>query len=137
MNARLYSAVMRWETLLAALLLAVIIVGTLTSDVFFEGSNLTVISGVSMEKAVMALPMTLIIIAGEIDLSVASILGLVQRRAGQDLGGRAAPLALHHHHFARRRGRWVCSTASSSHGSGCRRSSSPLARSPSTAAWPT
>lgn len=83
MSVRLSNAALRWETLLAALLLAVIVTGILTSDVFFEGSNLTVILGVAMEKAIMALPMTLIIIAGEIDLSVASILGLASAVLGK------------------------------------------------------
>ena len=82
MNVRLNSVIMRWETLLGALLVAVIISGTLTSDVFFEGSNLTIILGVAMEKAVMALPMTLIIIAGEIDLSVESMAGLASAILG-------------------------------------------------------
>lgn len=66
----------RWETLLAVLFLAVVITGTLTSDRFFHGSNAAVVISNSMEKAIMALPMTLIIVAGEIDLSVASTMGL-------------------------------------------------------------
>ena len=73
----------RWETLLVALLLGVIAAGSLTSDVFFRGSNLSLILGAAMEKAVMALPMTLIIIAGEIDLSVASTLGLASAVMGE------------------------------------------------------
>jgi rhamnose transport system permease protein len=72
----------RWETLLVALLLGVIVAGILTSDDFFEGSNASLILGTSMEKAVMALPMTLIIIGGEIDLSVASTLGLASAVMG-------------------------------------------------------
>lgn len=83
MSASMTRLALRWETLLTALLLAVILVGALTSDVFFEGSNVTVILGVAMEKAIMALPMTLIIIAGEIDLSVASILGLASAVLGK------------------------------------------------------
>jgi len=83
MSAQLTRLALRWETLLTALLLAVILTGALTSDVFFEGSNVTVILGVAMEKAIMALPMTLIIIAGEIDLSVASILGLASAVLGK------------------------------------------------------
>ena len=43
---------------------------------FGQGSTITLITTNSMEKALMALPMTLIIISGEIDLSVASTLGL-------------------------------------------------------------
>lgn len=76
-------ALVRWETLLVALLLGVILAGVLTSDVFFRGSNLSLILGASMEKAVMALPMTLIIVAGEIDLSIASTLALSSAVMGE------------------------------------------------------
>ena len=65
-----------WEALLLAMLLALIAIGWATSDVFGQGSTITLITTNSMEKALMALPMTLIIISGEIDLSVASTLGL-------------------------------------------------------------
>lgn len=66
----------RWETLLVVLLIALLAWGTARSSFFLEGSNFTIASSTFMERALMALPMTLIIIAGEIDLSVASILGL-------------------------------------------------------------
>jgi rhamnose transport system permease protein len=65
-----------WEVLLLAMLLALIATGWGTSDVFFQGSTISLITTNIMEKALMALPMTLIIISGEIDLSVASTLGL-------------------------------------------------------------
>lgn len=66
----------RWETLLVALLIVLLAWGTARSSFFLDGSNFTIASSTFMERALMALPMTLIIIAGEIDLSVASILGL-------------------------------------------------------------
>lgn len=66
----------RWETLLAVVLVSLVILGSAVSDVFFQGSSFTLIASTVMEQAIMALPMTLIIIAGEIDLSVASTLGL-------------------------------------------------------------
>lgn len=66
----------RWETLLVALLVALLAWGAARSSFFLDGSNFTIASSTFMERALMALPMTLIIIAGEIDLSVASILGL-------------------------------------------------------------
>ncbi len=72
----------RWETLLVALLLAVISFGAARSPVFWEWSNASLIVSSAIEKAIMALPMTLIIIAGEIDLSVASILGLASAVVG-------------------------------------------------------
>jgi len=50
--------------------------GTSLSPYFLTGFNASSLTRDLMEKAIMALPMTLIIIAGEIDLSVASTLGL-------------------------------------------------------------
>ncbi len=75
-------ALARWETLLVALLIATTAFGAARSDVFLEGSNLSLITATIMERAIMALPMTLIIIAGEIDLSVASTLGLASAVLG-------------------------------------------------------
>ncbi|GAC1359502.1 MAG: ABC transporter permease [Ktedonobacteraceae bacterium] len=81
-----------WETLLIALLVVVASVGTSLSPYFLTGSNLSLMTQDIMEKAIMALPMTLIIVAGEIDLSVASMLGLssvivgVTWKAGLPLG---------------------------------------------------
>jgi rhamnose transport system permease protein len=67
---------MRWETLLFFLLISALIWGSARSPFFWDGSNFTGATSTFMERAIMALPMTLIIISGEIDLSVASILGL-------------------------------------------------------------
>jgi rhamnose transport system permease protein len=73
----------RWEGLLVALLLALIVAGALSSDVFLQGSSVSLILTTIMERALMALPMTLIIISGEIDLSVASTLGLASAVLGK------------------------------------------------------
>ena len=72
----------RWETLLVALLVATLVWGSVRSEFFLEGSNFKGATSVFMERAIMALPMTLIIISGEIDLSVASILGLASAVLG-------------------------------------------------------
>jgi rhamnose transport system permease protein len=66
----------RWETLLAILLLAFIALGSSISPYFLTASNFSILTDQLMEVAIMALPMTLIIIAGEIDLSVEGMLGL-------------------------------------------------------------
>ncbi|MBO0771936.1 MAG: ABC transporter permease [Actinobacteria bacterium] len=66
----------RWETGLAVLLLLVVVLGAAASPQFLTTSNLFNLLVTSGEVAIMALPMTLIIISGEIDLSVASILGM-------------------------------------------------------------
>jgi rhamnose transport system permease protein len=72
-----------WEVLLLAMLLALIATGWATSGVFAQGSTVSLIITNIMEKALMALPMTLIIISGEIDLSVASTLGLASAVLGK------------------------------------------------------
>ncbi len=58
------------------LLLVAIVIGSSLSPYFFTGFNVASLTRDLMEKAIMALTMTLIIITGEIDLSVASVLGL-------------------------------------------------------------
>ncbi len=65
-----------WEALLVVLLLVAIVIGSSLSPYFFTGFNVSSLTRDLMEKAIMALTMTLIIITGEIDLSVASVLGL-------------------------------------------------------------
>ena len=67
---------MRWETGLAVLVVAIVIFGASTSGQFLTSGNIFNMEVTSGEIAIMALPMTLIIISGEIDLSVASILGM-------------------------------------------------------------
>ena len=65
----------RWETALVVVLIAALLFGnatpnfTSTVTIFFVSLNMG-------EIAIMALPVTLIVITGEIDLSVASMLGL-------------------------------------------------------------
>jgi rhamnose transport system permease protein len=68
--------VLRWEALLLVLLGGTIAYGAVVSPYFLQSSNLFYISLNVGEIAIMALPLTLIVITGEIDLSVASILGL-------------------------------------------------------------
>ncbi len=73
---KLASLLKTWEALLVVLLLVSILLGSLLSPYFLSGFNFYAITSNIMEIAIMALPMTLIIIVGEIDLSVASVLGL-------------------------------------------------------------
>ncbi|HJT56380.1 MAG TPA: ABC transporter permease [Ktedonobacteraceae bacterium] len=73
---RLKSLLISWEALLVILLAASIVLGAVLSPYFMTGFNFYALTSNIMEIAIMALPMTLIIIVGEIDLSVASILGL-------------------------------------------------------------
>jgi rhamnose transport system permease protein len=74
---RLKSLLVSWEALLVLLLLIGVVIGSVLSPFFLSSFNLEyALPSNTMEIAIMALPMTLIIIAGEIDLSVASLLGL-------------------------------------------------------------
>ncbi|HKT98185.1 MAG TPA: ABC transporter permease [Paraburkholderia sp.] len=66
---------LNWETLLVVILVLSLVAGRLLSDVFLTGANLSNVLADLTEVALMALPMTLIIVAAEIDLSVASVLG--------------------------------------------------------------
>jgi rhamnose transport system permease protein len=65
-----------WETFLAALTLAVILYAVLGVPNFATSFNLSQAAAGVSEKALIVLPMVLLIIAREIDLSVASILAL-------------------------------------------------------------
>lgn len=67
---------LRWETALALVVVAVGVVGTASSPEFLTGNNFFNLGLSNGEIAIMTLPMTLIVISGEIDLSVASILGM-------------------------------------------------------------
>jgi len=75
-NGRLLARLARWEVLLALFLVALIAVGTAVSPVFLTGRNVENLIAAVIEVAIMSLPMALIIIAGEIDLSVESMVGL-------------------------------------------------------------
>jgi rhamnose transport system permease protein len=69
-------ALARWEVLLLVILLVLVWVGARLSGVFLSPQNFSNLTVAEMEIAIIAVPMTLIIIAGEIDLSVESMAGL-------------------------------------------------------------
>jgi rhamnose transport system permease protein len=72
----------RWETGLAIVVVLILIIGSAASPDFLTGNNLFNLGLSNGEIAIMTLPMTLIIISGEIDLSVASILGMASALLG-------------------------------------------------------
>jgi rhamnose transport system permease protein len=78
------SPLLRWETGLVVLLIGVVIFGLDTSSAFTSDSYLfsQVLGGQVGEIALMTLPMALIIITGEIDLSVASTAGMASSLMG-------------------------------------------------------
>ncbi|MEP6812930.1 MAG: ABC transporter permease [Actinomycetota bacterium] len=69
-------ALARWEVVLVILLGLTIAYGAHVSPYFLQSTNLFYICLNVGEVAIMALPLTLIVVTGEIDLSVASMLGL-------------------------------------------------------------
>jgi rhamnose transport system permease protein len=68
--------VVRWESALVLLLIAVIAFGAQQSPAFMKSTNFFYVGLNEGEVAIMALPLALVIITGEIDLSIASVLGL-------------------------------------------------------------
>jgi rhamnose transport system permease protein len=69
-------ALARWEVLLVVILVVLAWVGARLSSVFLSAQNFSNLTVAEMEIAIIAVPMTLIIISGEIDLSVESMVGL-------------------------------------------------------------
>ncbi|CAB4693840.1 MAG: ABC transporter permease [Actinobacteria bacterium] len=65
-----------WDTAILALLAVVLILASLTTDGFLTSLNISYIFSNTSEITIMAFAMTFLIITGEIDLSIASILAL-------------------------------------------------------------
>ncbi|GLU33803.1 ABC transporter permease [Trinickia caryophylli] len=72
---RRHTVWLHWEALLVVILIASLMLGRVLSPVFLDASNVGNLLADLSEVVLMALPMTLIIVAAEIDLSVASVLG--------------------------------------------------------------
>ena len=70
------TALRSWEGFLFLILILIYAVNTLNSPVFLTVGNQINMFQLSVEKIIVALVMTFIIINGEIDLSVASVMGL-------------------------------------------------------------
>ena len=73
----------RWEALVESLIVATCVLGTSLSGEFLTADTFTFSSADFAEYALMALPLTLLVVAGEIDLSIASILGLSSALMGE------------------------------------------------------
>lgn len=85
----------RWEVLLAAVLVVVLVFNISQSPVFLRTDNLVNLFVLHIEKIIVALIMTFIIINGEIDLSVASVMGLAACLvANLYEGGASLPVAI-------------------------------------------
>jgi len=71
-----------WDSAIIVLTVAVLVIASLTVDNFGTSRNFTFMVLDLMPIILVALPMTFIIITGEIDLSVASVLGLTSSLMG-------------------------------------------------------
>jgi rhamnose transport system permease protein len=72
----LWQSLLRWESGLVVVLAAVLVFGSAESSTFLSSSTFF-FTGLNMgEIAIMALPLLFIVMVGEIDLSVAAMLGL-------------------------------------------------------------
>src|SRR5579871_3554389 len=91
---RLLELLMRWEAVLALLLFVVAFAMSWASPFFLDFDNLVDNSLNSAEEAMVALPMAILIISREIDVSVASIIALAAVAMGltADAGGGVAAI---------------------------------------------
>ncbi len=81
----------RWETILVAVAIAIFIFNSLASPYFLNPYNLSDATFNFTEKATIAFAMALLIVAGEIDLSVASIIALASTAMGAAATAGAGP----------------------------------------------
>jgi rhamnose transport system permease protein len=93
LDSPLRSAVLSWETLLVAVAVAIFITNSFASPYFLDAWSLSDLTFNFTEKAIIALAMALLIISGEIDLSVAAIIALASTMMGMALqAGADTPL---------------------------------------------
>src|SRR3989440_5486258 len=69
-------ALVRWDVVVALLLVVVVVYGFAGVANFGRTMNLSFLLGNTMAVALVALPMTMLVVAGEVDLSVGSMAGL-------------------------------------------------------------
>lgn len=81
----LTSALLSWEMLLVLVALAIFIANSLASPYFLNAWSLSDLTFNFVEKGLIALAMALLIISGEIDLSVAAIIALASTFMGMAL----------------------------------------------------
>lgn len=82
---------LRWEVMLAALLVLVFVTNALATPWFLDIYNLADATYNFSEKAIIALPMALLILTREIDLSVGAIVALSALTVGLAAGAGAPP----------------------------------------------
>lgn len=84
-----------WETSLLVLVVLVTVMASINTPYFATGSNFSITAGGAIGLALMVIPMALLMIAGEIDLSIASVFGLTGVVFGLCIeGGISLPLSI-------------------------------------------
>lgn len=83
-----------WELLLAAILLATVVYNASNSPVYLDVDNFVNLFQLSIEKVIVAVFMTFVIVNGEIDLSVASVMAFAACTVGALHEHRTVPFAL-------------------------------------------
>ena len=76
LKEKIIDTITKWEFILVVLFIGVVVVFSNLSPYFLDYFNLMNTTFNFMEKAIMALPMIFVIMCGDIDISVASILAL-------------------------------------------------------------
>ena len=84
----------RWETVLGGILLATIVVNATLSPFFLGFGNFINLFWLSIEKIIVVVVMTFVIINGEIDLSVASVMGFSAAVMASAFAGGDIPFAV-------------------------------------------
>jgi len=85
LDTPLKGAVLSWEALLIAVAVAIFVINSLASPYFLNAWSLSDLTFNFTEKGLIALAMALLIISGEIDLSVAAIIALASTLMGMAL----------------------------------------------------
>src|SRR5918999_6137514 len=81
----------RWELLLVGILAVVLVVNVSLSPFYFSVQNFVNVFQLSIEKVIVAVIMTFVIVNGEIDLSVASVMAFSACVLGVLHAGGAVP----------------------------------------------
>lgn len=76
LRSAVVTRLLQWEFVLLLIVVLVFVVNSNLSPYFLDLGNLLDATSNFMEKAIVALPMTLVILCGDIDISVASIIAL-------------------------------------------------------------
>ncbi|MBB4121950.1 ABC transporter permease [Martelella radicis] len=82
LHGRGYRMARSWESLLIVVVIAIFIINSFASPYFLDAWNLSDATFNFTEKALIAFAMALVIISGEIDLSVAAIIALASTAMG-------------------------------------------------------